>query len=169
MQKMLDSTGGLAALVDILHPIINAAVIQRISQPFYAEADSLNFAKSESIALSTKTSPKTTSASHLKSTSSKVIEDLPAGLPLENINLPTAVIERHPLLPLLFDTAYVQRVVLTVRERLHMVGDIAILSIPFFVEPSFVTEDALEMRKKFWNPDVYTQMKDLYSIPIYLC
>src|SRR5271163_1385862 len=125
MQKLFDSAEGWAVLMATLRPVINASVLHHISQPFYSETNALYFMKSQPLSHPTSTSkipPQAPISSHTKSSTSspKVIEDLPAGLPLENINLPPDQLQRHPLLPLLFDTGYVQRVILTVRERLHM-------------------------------------------------
>eukprot|EP00026_Physarum_polycephalum_P005667 Phypoly_transcript_05702.p1 GENE.Phypoly_transcript_05702~~Phypoly_transcript_05702.p1 ORF type:complete len:528 (+),score=64.12 Phypoly_transcript_05702:18-1601(+) len=158
IQKMIESTKGFNDLIDILHPIINTAVLQHIEQPFYNDPNSLYFMKTDpSLAPPVSTTPKGTPPP------SKVVEDLPTGTLVEKIIFSPEVLEQHPLLVLLKDREYVRRVIFTVRERLHVVGDIAALSIPFFVEPSFVTANALEMRRKFWNSAIHLQILDLYK------
>ncbi len=75
----------------------------------------------------------------------------------------------NPKLRLLTDDKYIRGVLQTIKERLHVVSDVSKLAIPFFVEPTYDTPEALEMKGKLWNANLSSHVENLVSILTCFC
>lgn len=142
---------------------MNAAVLNHVSQTYYSSPNALYFAN---YAPTTPQKPTPKSTNNTEPTQTNTEPAAPTGLALSDVVLTPNLKQSHPNLEKLFDDAYVRKVVETVRERLHIVGDIGALSLPFFAEPEFASPTVTSLAAKVWSPSLHPIIASLAGMII---